>query len=107
VLPYLLLCLSETFIEEACLFILPVLATVVMRRGKESVACVAAAVLVHRILSLLSDMYRFLEFIRFFSWPKKVKFDDSFSCFDTVHKRDRQTDGLTDKAIAVAYITLA
>jgi len=47
--------------EEACLVLLPVLATVVMRRGKKSVVCVAALVPVHRTPPLPSAVYRFLD----------------------------------------------
>jgi len=49
-------------LEEAC-SVLPVLATVVMQCGKKLVICVAqcvaALVPVHRMLSLLSGVYRF------------------------------------------------
>jgi len=40
--------LSESSSEEACSVLLPVLATVVMRRAKKAVVCVAALILVHR-----------------------------------------------------------
>jgi len=59
--------------EEVCLLPLPLLATIVMRRGKKSVVrvaeCVAALVPVHRTLSLFPNMYRFFDpssiFVRF------------------------------------------
>jgi len=56
---------QRTSSEEACLVLLLVLATVVMRRGKKSVVCVAqcvaALIPVHRTPSLLPVIYRFLD----------------------------------------------
>ena len=56
---------SETFVRRSCSILLPVLATVVMRRGKKSVVrvaqCVADLIPVHRTSSLLSDVHCFLN----------------------------------------------
>jgi len=52
--------LSETFIRRGCWVLLPVLATVEMRRGKKSVMhvawCIAALIPVHRTPFLLSNV---------------------------------------------------
>ena len=57
--------LSETFLRRNYSILLPVLATVVMWRGKKSVVrvaqCIAALVPVHRTPSLLSNVHRFLN----------------------------------------------
>jgi len=57
--------LSETFVTRSCSVLLPVLATVVMWRGKKSFVrvaqCTAALVPVHRTPSLLSVVYCFLD----------------------------------------------
>jgi len=57
--------LSETFVRRSCSVLLPVLATVVMRRRKKSVVrvtqCIAGLVPVHRTPSLLSGVHCFLN----------------------------------------------
>jgi len=56
---------SETFVRRSCSILLPVLATVVMWRGKKSVVrvtqCIAVLIPVHRTPSLLSDVHCFLN----------------------------------------------
>ena len=68
--------LSETFVWRSCSINLPVVATVVMWRGKKSVVrvahCIAVLVPVHRTPSLLSDVHCFLN-------PSDIPLSDSIS----------------------------
>jgi len=64
-LPITFRSLPETFVRRSCSVLRPVLATVVMWRGKKSLVrvaqCIAALVPVHRTPSLLSDVHCFLN----------------------------------------------